>query len=174
MADVMPNPNDVIFDDGFTHVEFATIASGNVVKTGEILAQDANYKWKPYASGDEPRGISLSDTDASTADATGVVGFFGSYNINNVYADLTDSFSGDGTTTTFTLTATAKEIESVSVGGVATTDYTFDASTNAVTFTTAPATGTDNVSVTYKAIPGDAVIQALRDKAIYLEEVKEY
>lgn len=174
MADVMPNPNDVIFDDGFTHVEFATIASGNVVKTGEILAQDSNYKWKPYASGDEPRGIALSDTDASAADATGVVGFFGSYNINNVYANLTDSFNGDGSTTTFTLTSIAKEIESVSVGGVATTDYTFNTSANTITFATAPATGTDNVVVTYKAVPDEAVIQSLRDKAIYLEEVKEY
>ena len=169
----MPNAQDIVFDDGFSHAEFVTVVSGQVVGAGEILAQDVNYKWKAYADGDTARGVSLGETDASAGDAIGVVGFFGSYNKNNVYYAASDQFNGDASTKTFVLTKTASEVDSVTVDGID-TDYTFDESANSITFSSAPASGTNNIVVTYKAVPTDAIIQALRDKAIYLEEVKEY
>jgi hypothetical protein len=65
----------------------------------------------------------------------------------------TDTFSGDGTTTTFTLTnSNVKNVRSVTVDGNAQsfgTDYSVDYSNATITFTTAPATGTDNISVQY-------------------------
>lgn len=53
-----------------------------------------------------------------------------------------DNFAGDGTETDFVLTKSATKILSVTVNGtekVETTDYTFDADTNTITFTSAPA-----------------------------------
>ena len=67
----------------------------------------------------------------------------------------TDEFDGDGQTTAFTLTNVGvKNVSAVTVGGTAKTfgtDYTvsYGSSTTTVTFTTAPASGTDNVDVTY-------------------------
>lgn len=70
----------------------------------------------------------------------------------------TDNFDGDGSTVAFTLSQTGvKNIRSVKVGIVtlvAFVDYTFTLSENTggnfiVTFTTAPATGTDNIEIIY-------------------------
>lgn len=67
--------------------------------------------------------------------------------------NTTDEFDGDNNTKIFTLThTTAKNVKSVTVGGVAQTfgtEYTVNYSTSKVTFATAPGTGTDNVDVNY-------------------------
>ena len=60
----------------------------------------------------------------------------------------TETDTGDGTTKAFTLTGNIGEIITVTVGGTATTAYTFDASTKTITFTTAPANNAA-ISVTY-------------------------
>ena len=65
---------------------------------------------------------------------------------------LADTFSGNGSTQAFTLVHRGTTITSVTVGGVAQTDpadYTVSGQT--ITFTVAPASGTDNVVVTYGA-----------------------
>ncbi len=62
----------------------------------------------------------------------------------------TETFSGDDSETTFTLANTPVSVTSVTVDGSArsaVTDYTVSGST--ITFETAPATGTNNISVTY-------------------------
>ena len=65
----------------------------------------------------------------------------------------TQRFSGDGTQTAFTLSANSTGSTStitnvvVTVGGTLTTDYTI--SNNVITFTTAPASGTDNIVVNW-------------------------
>ena len=51
----------------------------------------------------------------------------------------TESLTGDGTTKTFTLTKKFPKITGVTVGGNATTAYTYNTSTYKITFTTAPA-----------------------------------
>lgn len=59
-------------------------------------------------------------------------------NFNNGLSD-TESLTGDGSTTEFTLTKHFPSLTEVKVGGTATTAYTYDAATQKITFTTAPA-----------------------------------
>ena len=54
-------------------------------------------------------------------------------------ATAEESFTGDGTEDDFTLTGEVGSIISVTVGGTATTAYTYNADTKTITFTTAPA-----------------------------------
>lgn len=66
----------------------------------------------------------------------------------------TNTFNGDASTTAFTLSPkpVLPESETVTVGGVSQTrgtDYTIDNRTGVITFSTAPATGTNNISVSY-------------------------
>lgn len=64
-------------------------------------------------------------------------------------ADLSESFTGDGTEDDFVLTGDVTSILKVTVNGEETTAYTYDATTQTVTFTTAPANKAVIV-VTYK------------------------
>lgn len=64
-------------------------------------------------------------------------------------ADLSETFTGDGTEDDFILTGDVHEILKVTVNGEATTAYTYDSTTQTVTFTTAPANKAVIV-VTYK------------------------
>jgi len=98
--------------------------------------------------------VNLSDTQALTnktyegytlGDAsTGTIGT----SLNNS-RNTTTTFSGDGSTTQFTLPDTSTAISSILVGGSIVNNYTFDSSTHEITFTSAPASGTDNIAVTY-------------------------
>jgi|GEM_PF-241013 len=58
-------------------------------------------------------------------------------------------FSGDGTTDDFTVTDKPATFTKVTIGGTATTAYTYVASTGVITFTSAPASGTNNVEAFY-------------------------
>jgi len=60
-------------------------------------------------------------------------------------------FNGDGTAKVFIVTAKPANITEVKVGGTASDDWTYDASTGKITFGTAPAAGTNNVVATYVA-----------------------
>ena len=63
-------------------------------------------------------------------------------NVGPTPTTTTETFAGDGTTTEFTLTGTPTTLTSVKVNDVAqtaTTDYTYNATSHKVTFTTAPA-----------------------------------
>lgn len=76
----------------------------------------------------------------------------------------TQKFNGNGTTTAFNLTqATAKNVRSVVVGVTAQTygtQYTVSyGTTTTVTFTTAPAIGTENVEIQYDYGAGDKIFQ---------------
>ena len=66
---------------------------------------------------------------------------------------VTEEFNGTGSKTDFVLAqSNLKNVRSVTVGGVAKTfgtDYTVDYTTYTVTFTTAPASGTNNVDIEY-------------------------
>jgi len=64
-------------------------------------------------------------------------------------ADLSEKFTGDGTEDDFVLTGDVHEILKVTVNGEATTAYTYDSTTQTVTFTSAPANKAVIV-VTYK------------------------
>ena len=60
----------------------------------------------------------------------------------------TESFTGDGATKTFTLTGNVLRIIGVTVGGTATTAYSYNAETQVVTFTSAPANAAA-IKITY-------------------------
>lgn len=60
----------------------------------------------------------------------------------------TENLSGNGTKTAFVLTNEMAAVASVTIGGTATTAYTYDADTHTITFTAAPAAGTNNIVVT--------------------------
>ena len=68
----------------------------------------------------------------------------------------TDTFSGDGTTTTFTLTNEYILMNSVTVtvGGSTTKAYNLNRITGELEFDTAPASGTDNITVEYTYLDG--------------------
>ena len=68
-----------------------------------------------------------------------------------VRGNQSQTFSGTGSLTTFTLDEDATSITSVTVDGAAVIGFTFNRATNArlITFTTAPATGTNNIVVNY-------------------------
>jgi hypothetical protein len=60
----------------------------------------------------------------------------------------TENLSGDGTKTAFVLTNEMAAVASMTIGGTATTAYTYDADTHTITFAAAPAAGTNNIVVT--------------------------
>ena len=66
-------------------------------------------------------------------------------------ADIVETFNGDGTTKTFNLKQTpfADDDPSIEIDTVANSDWTISGKT--ITFTTAPAAGTNNIEVTYHA-----------------------
>lgn len=77
-------------------------------------------------------------------------------------AFLTDSFSGDGSTTSFTLTAAPASSSSilVAVSGVLQDPATYAVVGTALNFTGAPPSGTANISVRYLGIPASNISTA--------------
>lgn len=70
--------------------------------------------------------------------------------LSNRQTNTVETFNGDAATKIFTLTVAPVCINSVSIGGTTQTaflDYQIDLDNKKITFTTAPATGTNNISV---------------------------
>lgn len=74
-------------------------------------------------------------------------------------AFLTDTFSGNGTTTAFTMTVAPANTSSiiVSITGVLQDPSTYSVSGTTLTFSAAPPSGTSNISVRYLGIPASGV-----------------
>jgi len=74
-------------------------------------------------------------------------------------AFLTDTFSGDGSTTAFTMTVAPANTSSilVAVTGVVQDPSTYSVSGTTLTFSSAPPSGTSNISVRYLGIPASGV-----------------
>ena len=111
-------------------------------------------------------GVKLATTDftatngtsftlASAASAGDIVQaeVFSSLNLYSTIVE--DSFSGDGSTTSFTLTQASANSAStlVVIAGVTQDPNTYSVSGNTLTFTTAPPSGTDNISVRCLGVP---------------------
>lgn len=73
------------------------------------------------------------------------------------YSGSSQSFEGDGTTTGFALTDAPKKLRSVYVNELPVSNYTYNATTHTVTFTSAPpapsTAGTNNIVVNYVPYP---------------------
>ena len=74
-------------------------------------------------------------------------------------AFVTDTFSGDGSTTAFTMSVAPANTASilVAVSGVLQAPSTYSINATALTFSAAPPTGTANISVRYLGIPASGV-----------------
>ena len=74
-------------------------------------------------------------------------------------AFLTDTFSGNGTTTAFTMAVAPANTSSiiVAITGVLQDPSTYSVSGTTLTFSAAPPTGTSNISVRYLGIPASGV-----------------
>lgn len=126
MANLYRKIGDMTYDGLITD-----LVPENEVRAGEIASLDAEATLV--------RGTLLSK---STSDGKLVVA--------GTDATLAEQkFNGDGSTKTFTVSAKPAALVSVKIGSTATTDYTYNASTGVVTFTTAPVSGTNNVIVSY-------------------------
>ena len=87
--------------------------------------------------------------------------------VNKLTAKKSQQFSADGTATVYQLAETGiASVDKVTVGGTEktlTTDYTVDLATGKVTFTTAPATGINNVKIWWTGSASDrATVTAMR------------
>lgn len=80
-------------------------------------------------------------------------------NLPTSVAFLTDSFSGNGSTTAFTMSAAPANTASilVAVSGVLQDPSTYSVSGLTLTFSAAPPSGTGNISVRYLGIPASGV-----------------
>ena len=81
-----------------------------------------------------------------------------------------EKFSGDDSTTTFTVTAKPDSITNVKVDGVAVEVASYVKATGVVTLAEAPATGTNNVVVTYPVASTDVPCCILCDDVIVTED----
>jgi hypothetical protein len=83
-------------------------------------------------------------------------------------AFLTDTFSGNGTTTAFTMSVAPAGTTSmlVAVTGVVQDPSTYSVVGTTLTFTQAPPTGTGNISVRYLGIPASVVQNGLFPAAV--------
>ena len=112
-----------------------------------------NFKITPLWHGDNTVGVSILSSSNKAASSTLIE------EVQN-YFDPTDIeyFSGNGSTTAFTIVKTPSAIDLVRINGVAkteNTDYTY--SGGVLTFTTAPASGTNNIEVRYNGGMGNGV-----------------
>ena len=84
--------------------------------------------------------------------------------VNKLTAKKSQQFSADGTATLYQLAETGiVSVDNVTVGGVETTAYTANLTTGAVTFTTAPTTGINDVQIWWTGSANDrAKINAMK------------
>lgn len=76
--------------------------------------------------------------------------------VNKLTAKKSQQFSADGTATVYQLAETGiASVDKVTVNGVETAAYTVDLTTGKVTFTTAPATGINNVQIWWTGSAND-------------------
>lgn len=147
--------------------------SGLVLEEGTVVAQEStNYMWKAYDpnasdGSEEPRGILLAnlDSDSNASAPVAFDGVFGSL----IFIKLSDSFTGDGTTTSFTLTREPFDgTVTVTIDGSAVTSG-WSVSGNTITFDSAPASGA-SIVVSYKGKLNEADKQKLRDKGMLVKD----
>jgi hypothetical protein len=81
-------------------------------------------------------------------------------NVPTTTAFLTDQFNGNGSLTAFTLSAAPANTNSiiVAVSGVLQSPDTYSVSGTTLTFSTAPPSGTGNISVRFLGIPASGVV----------------
>ena len=116
-----------------------TISNGNTIDVSSLYQDLTGYATETYVD-NEIANLSVED-------------------ISNAQTFAVDNFSGDDSTVTFTLSigvATSNAIIVV-VDGVVQDPSTYGVNSTTLTFSEAPPTGTDNISVRFLSIPANAV-----------------
>ena len=115
-------------------------------------------------------GVKLATTDFTATNGTSFTLATGAnagdliqaevFNALNLYATISnDVFSGNGVQTTFTMSVSPYSAAStlVAVSGVVQEPSTYTVSTNTLTFSAAPPSGSNNISVRYLGVPAAGV-----------------
>lgn len=118
-------------------------------------------------------GVKLAATDYTATNGTSVVLATGAnagdivqvvaYSSLNLYSTITtDTFSGNGSTTAFTMTNVPANAASalVAISGVVQDPSTYTVASTTLTFSTAPPTGTNNISVRYLGVPSSTTVSS--------------
>ena len=159
-----------------------TIKSGEgLLKAGTLLSLDPSdksrfVKLNPDATDgtEKVKGILLETVDATLDDKNAKIGYFGTYTYKYTMISTSQEFTGDGTTTTFYLSKLPKQgTVRVKVNGNFVTEgqeFTVNYETGAITFDTAPASGS-SIIVYYGYEPTNAVIEDAMDKSIWIIDI---
>lgn len=134
----------------FTHWLGDSLFAGGYDNIGPAILNNERF------SNEDNDGLfwNRANGNASVADSTVIASFdtLVSWPSRSGGVGLSDTFSGNGTTTSFGMVYRGTSISSVTVDGVeqsSPADYSVSGQT--ITFTSAPASGSDNVVVTYGA-----------------------
>ena len=100
-------------------------------------------------------------TGANVGDSILVVAF-SSLNIYSTFT--TDTFSGNGSTTAFTMSVTPSSASAtlVAISGVVQDPSTYTVAGTTLTFSAAPPSGTNNISVRYLGVPATGVVSSFQ------------
>jgi len=145
----------------YTHWLGASLYEGGYNIIGPAIVNNERY------ANEDNDGLfwNRSAGNASISDPTVVASFssLASWESRTGGVSLTEQFSGNGATVDFTMIYRGTTISSVTVGGVEQTDPTdYSVSGQVITFVSAPASGTNNIVVTYgAAVNGPATTGSL-------------
>jgi hypothetical protein len=174
--------NNVLTSDGTTWISQAPTGgggsgAGTITRTDFVASASQTVFTVSYTVGliDVYRnGVKLATTDftatngtsftlATAANAGDIIQaeVFSSLNIYSVITN--DNFSGNAVQTTFIMSVSPSDTAStlVAISGVVQNPSTYTVSTNTLTFSEAPPTGTNNISVRYLGVPGTTSVGSI-------------
>jgi hypothetical protein len=118
-------------------------------------------------------GVKLATADYTASNGTSVVLAVGAnagdivevvvFSSLNIYSTITtDTFSGNGSTTAFTMSVAPSNAAStlVAISGVVQDPSTYTVASTTLTFSTAPPSGTNNISVRYLGVPSVSTVSS--------------
>jgi hypothetical protein len=177
--------NNVLTSDGTTWISQAPTSSaggaGTITRTDFTASASQTVFTVSYTVGliDVYRnGVKLATTDFTATNGTSFTLATGAnagdiiqaevFSSLNIYSTITaDTFSGNAVQTTFTMSVSPYSTASVlvAVSGVVQEPSTYTVSTNTLTFSAAPPTGTNNISVRYLGVAAASSGNASYDTA---------
>ncbi len=141
-----------IYSDAFTltNNDATNAASADIFLGGHQIADSSAALTDKFSYDPSVGTYSVYSGDLAANSTTAILFTFTFSNNSSTYlskAGYTEFLNGDGSTTAFTLDYTPYKLGGVLVNGTATDAYTLSGST--LTFTEAPASGTNNIAVYY-------------------------
>ena len=174
--------NNVLTSDGTTWISQAPTGgggsgAGTITRTDFVASASQTVFTVSYTVGliDVYRnGVKLATTDFTATNGTSFTLATGAnagdiiqaevFSSLNIYATITnDNFSGNAVQTTFIMSVSPSDAAStlVAISGVVQDPTTYTVSTNTLTFSAAPPTGTNNISVRYLGVPSASTVASI-------------